>query len=95
MNDYKEQCWKRYIESKKYENYDKEDLVNEIIDLQGTIESNTNSYNKLATYSDELQDRIDRAVEYMENYIEVEPLNEPVKMEFKEVINILKRSDKE
>ena len=33
-NDYKEQCWKRYLENQKYERYDKEDLVDEIIELQ-------------------------------------------------------------
>lgn len=33
-NDYKEQCWKRYLENQKYEKYDKEDLVDEIMELQ-------------------------------------------------------------
>ena len=30
MSDYKEQCWKRYMENKKYERYEKEDLIDEI-----------------------------------------------------------------
>lgn len=33
-SDYKEQCWKRYLENQKYEKYDKEDLVDEIMELQ-------------------------------------------------------------
>ena len=33
-NDYKKECWKRYLENQKYEKYDKEDLVDEIIELQ-------------------------------------------------------------
>ena len=38
MNDYKDQCWKRYMENMKYEKYEKEDLVDEIIKMQGEIE---------------------------------------------------------
>lgn len=33
-SDYKEQCWKRYLENQKYKKYDKEDLVDEIMKLQ-------------------------------------------------------------
>ena len=33
-SNYKEQCWKRYLERQKYEEYDKEDLVDEIMELQ-------------------------------------------------------------
>lgn len=39
MSDYKEQCWKRYMENKKYERYDKEDLVDEIIEIKGELET--------------------------------------------------------
>ena len=42
----------------------------------------------------ELQKRIDNAIKYMENYIEVENL-EPVIIEFSEVIKILKGEDNE
>lgn len=75
MSDYKEQCWKRYMENKKYERYDKEDLVDEIIDLQGTIESNTNSYNKLSKYSNELEERINKAIEYIEEAYKEDEIN--------------------
>ena len=39
----------------------------------------------------ELKVMIDKAIEYMSNYIEVEdaPINERIKIEFKEVLNIL------
>lgn len=39
----------------------------------------------------ELQDRIDKALKYMNNYIELEdaPINERIKIEFEEVISIL------
>ena len=39
------------------------------LDKEYTIESNINSYNKLAKYSEELEDRIDKAIEYIENHI--------------------------
>jgi heterodisulfide reductase subunit B len=42
----------------------------------------------------ELSMRINKAIEYMNNYIEVEELNEPVKIEFKEVIKMLKGDNK-
>ena len=46
---------------------------------------------------DYLQDKISKAIEYMEHYIEVEdaPINERIKIEFEEVLNILKGYDKE
>ena len=50
MSDYKEQCWKRYMENKKYERYDKEDLIDEIIEMQGEIERLNNIINKLEKY---------------------------------------------
>lgn len=43
----------------------------------------------------DLQVRIDKAIEYMNNYIELEdkPINERIKIEFKEVKNILTGGD--
>lgn len=37
-----------------------------IVEHNQTIQSNINSYNKLAKYSEELEDRIDKAIEYIE-----------------------------
>jgi hypothetical protein len=37
----------------------------------------------------------EKAIKYMNNYIEWEKSNEPVKIEFKEVRNILQGDDKE
>ena len=44
----------------------------------------------MCEYEDRLQQRIDKAIEYMEHYIKVEELNEPVKVEFKEVMGMLR-----
>ena len=38
-----------------------------IVEHNQTIQSNINSYNKLAKYSEELEDRIDKAIEYIED----------------------------
>lgn len=37
-----------------------------IVEHNQTIQSNINSYNKLAKHSEELEDRIDKAIEYIE-----------------------------
>lgn len=39
-----------------------------IVEHNQTIQSNINSYNKLAKYSEELEDRINKAVELLEKY---------------------------
>lgn len=39
-----------------------------IVEHNQTIQSNINSYNKLAEYSKELEDRINKAIEYIEMY---------------------------
>ena len=59
MSDYKEQCWKRYMENKKYERYDKEDLIDEIIEMQVEIEKLNNIINKAREY---IEDRYDGEV---------------------------------
>lgn len=45
-----------------------------IVEHNQTIQSNINSYNKLAKYSEELEDRIDKAIEYIEKS-KLNPLN--------------------
>ena len=45
---------------------------------------------ELFNYINNLQQRIDKAIFYMENYISVEEYNEPVKCEFKVIIRKLK-----
>lgn len=44
-----------------------------------------------------IENRINRAIEYMEHYIEVEdaPINERIKIEFEYVIDILRGEDNE
>lgn len=43
----------------------------------------------------EYQERNEKAIEYMNNYIKVEESNEPVKIEFKVVKTLLQGEDKE
>ena len=57
----------------KYKNYSQEGLIDELLEkqeeneqMEATIQSNIKSYNKLAKYSNELEDRIDKAIEYIE-----------------------------
>ena len=64
-------------------------------ELEQAFNETTDNAVDLLKENVELRNRIDKAIEYMKNYIEVEPLNEPVKIEFEEVINILKGEDKE
>lgn len=45
-----------------------------IVEHNQTIQSNINSYNKLAEYSEELEDRINKAIEYIEKS-KLNPLN--------------------
>lgn len=52
------------------------------------------SYEILEQENQQLKDRINKAIFYMENYISVEEYNEPVKCEFGIVIRLLK-GDKE
>ena len=54
MSDYKEQCWKRYMENKKYERYDKEDLIDEIIEMQGEIERLNNIIKEVREYANNI-----------------------------------------
>lgn len=57
----------------KYKNYSQEGLIDELLEkqeeneqMEATIQSNIKSYNKLAEYSKELEDRINKAIEYIE-----------------------------
>ena len=54
-------------------------------------------YDKNLKQKIEYKKRIDTAIEYMNNYIEVEdaPINERIKIEFKEVLNILQGENNE
>lgn len=71
-------------------NYFEEKSKNEILkkDYGRLIQDNA--------YTLELEQRNEKAIEYMSNYIEVEdaPINERIKTEFKEVIRLLTGGDK-
>ena len=72
-------------------------MIDKIIEQQETIkgmQENEESAIKIMKMYEDYKLRVDKAIEYMKNYIKVEPLNEPVKVEFKEVINILKGDEK-
>ena len=78
---------------------DIKEILNELKNEDNYIEDYGFRYKKIALddvwylldYITNLEQRIDKAIEYMNNYIEVEdaPINERIKIEFKEVINIL------
>lgn len=65
-------------------------LYEENMQFKTTINSNIQSYNKLSKYSDELEDRIDEAIEYIDRR-DIEWGSE----EHKKLLSILKGSDKE
>lgn len=63
-----------------------------IVEHNKTIQSNINSYNKLAKYSNELEDRIDKAIDYVNaNTLP----NDEDYMFCMMLLDILKGSDKE
>ena len=68
-----------------------------MVDLKDTLQDKQeciDAYDEIIKNRDE---RISKAIGYMNNYIEVEdaPINERIKIEFKEVLNILNGDDKE
>lgn len=65
----------------------------EIERLNTTIQSNINSYNKLAKYSSDLEDRIDKAIEYIEKHSNSFSVLDIISNS--ELLKILKGSDKE
>lgn len=72
---------------------DEINILEYIDELEKVKEDYIKSLDKL----DVLDNRIDKAIEYMEQYIEVEdaPINERIKIEFKYVIDILRGKDNE
>ena len=47
MNEYKEECMRRFKETQKYQKYDKEDLVDELYEKNQEIERLNNIINEL------------------------------------------------
>ena len=60
-----------------------------------TIEELRALYESEREVKEDYKSKLNKAIKYMENYIELEEDNCPVKVEFKEVINILQGVDKE
>ena len=76
---------------------DYKNMKEEIERLNTTIQSNINSYNKLAKYSSDLEDRIDKAKTILENIVfyttptgEVIHLDEKIK-DINKAIKILRK----
>ena len=67
-------------------------LYEENMQFKTTIQSNIQSYNKLSKYNDELEDRIDKAIEYINKNWGHWCSNHEVYAT--ETINILQGSDK-
>ena len=73
-------------------------LYEENMEFKTTINSNIQSYNKLSKYSNELEDRIEKAIKYIEDtsyksYFGM--LQADYNMSLDTLINILKGVDKE
>lgn len=69
-----------------------ERLLEENEQMEATIQSNIKSYNKLAKYSNELENRIDKAIEYIEERKKLNWYADGVFVY--ELLNILQGSDK-
>ena len=63
------------------------------LDKEHTIDSNIKSYNKLSKYSAELEDRIDKALEYIELGINMDSIG--VARTKRKLLNILQGRDKD
>ncbi len=70
-------------------------LLDCITNLQDTLKDREEYCFGLETQLTDYKSKNEKAIEYMNNYIEVEESNEPVKIEFKEVRNILQGEDKD
>ena len=71
-------------------------LYEENMEFKTTINSNIQSYNKLSKYSNELEDRIEKAIKYIEERYNGEVLTHTFdKDNVGELLEILKGSDKE
>lgn len=71
-----------------------------IVEHNKTIQSNINSYNKLAKYSSDLEDRIDKAIEYIKDNLypvgnDVNGSDLPYDEAIQPLVDILKGDDKE
>ena len=93
---------KSYVASLLYDNDKKVDMIHELeeenMEFKTTINSNIQSYNKLSKYSNELEDRIEKAIKYIEDtsyksYFSM--LQADYNMSLDTLINILKGVDKE
>ena len=84
---YKEQCWQRYLVNQEYEKYDKEDLIDELIEKNSKIDQLTNNWNELE--------------EWLKSYIalidEPDTFEEQTLEDLKEVLDKMKeiKGDKE
>ena len=65
------------------------------IDAMWYVVETKRGYGKTYETVKKLQDRVNKAIKYMKHYIEVEdaPINERIKIEFKEVIKLLTGGD--
>lgn len=47
MNEYKEECFKRFENTQKYKNYNTDELIDEIFDLQQELDQYKNNWEEL------------------------------------------------
>lgn len=86
VNDRQAKILLDYITNLKHSLYEEQELNEYLQDKIKKLQQEINRLNNI----------IDKAIEYMKNYIEVEdaPINERIKIEFKELLDILKGDNK-
>lgn len=53
MNEYKEECFKRFENTQKYKKYNTDELIDEIFDLQQELDQYKNNWGELKKYIEE------------------------------------------
>ena len=76
MNEYKKECWQRYLENQKYEKYDKEDLIDEIIELKSQITQLTNNWNELEEWLKSNEEHFAEAIPFRETLRKMKEIKE-------------------
>ena len=56
MNGWREECLRRFKQTQKYNDYDKEDLVEELIEKEQELQRKDNNWNELKKYVEDHND---------------------------------------
>lgn len=61
MNEYKEECFKRFENTQKYKNYNTDELIDEIFDLQKELDQYKNNLEELKKWLDRKREGYQKA----------------------------------